>query len=457
LGFTYFVQDGDAIKIGSSTNPEARIKTLQTGLHRELKVLAIVPQEIAGEFETHQRFAHHRIRGEWFRAGADLLRFIRHITRQAEKPSLEVITSDGNGPLTLAGLIEQYKADPVSGWSKLRFHTRRNHETLLRRLIEDYGSQQMSAIRRRDIELWYLKWSSNGQKVAMGHAFVAKLRTLVNYGASMIEDEDCVRISLILSKRKFAMGEPRKNFVTAAQADAICAKAHEFGYHSIALAQALQFDLVLRQKDVIGEWVPPAEPGESDVVWRGRKWLRGLRWSEIDSDLILTHTTSKKGKTIVVDLKLAPFAYREILATPDFLKTKDGPIIICEATAKPWEASEFRRKWRMIATAAGVPNDVFNMDSRSGGISEGTDAGIPMEHMRHAATHSDVATTARYSRNSAQKISEVLKQRAAYRQAKDQEAIEMTGLIRAEYRNGRSPDPEEVRRLAEKLTPSSET
>jgi hypothetical protein len=34
------------------------------------------------------------------------------------------------------------------------------------------------------------------------------------------------------------------------------------GWHSIALAQAIQFDCALRQKDVIGEWVPESEPGE---------------------------------------------------------------------------------------------------------------------------------------------------------------------------------------------------
>lgn len=81
-GFTYFVRDGDVIKIGSSMRPEERIAGLQTGNGRLLEVMAIVPMEIADEFATHQRFAHLRVRGEWFRAEADLLRFISGILKR---------------------------------------------------------------------------------------------------------------------------------------------------------------------------------------------------------------------------------------------------------------------------------------------------------------------------------------------------------------------------------------
>jgi len=68
-----------------------------------------------------------------------------------------------------------------------------------------------------------------------------------------------------LSKMRFAMPQPRKERLTSAQANAIRAKAHEMGRPSIALAQAFQFELMLRQKDVIGEYVPIAEAGISDL------------------------------------------------------------------------------------------------------------------------------------------------------------------------------------------------
>jgi hypothetical protein len=68
-----------------------------------------------------------------------------------------------------------------------------------------------------------------------------------------------------------------------------------------------------------------------------------------------------------------------------------------------------------MANAVGIPKGVYNMDSRAGGITEASDAGAPMEHIRHAATHSDIATTQGYSRGGATKTANVLEMRAAYR------------------------------------------
>jgi hypothetical protein len=75
--------------------------------------------------------------------------------------------------------------------------------------------------------------------------------------------------------------------VIADQVTLIRAEAHRRGFPSIALAQAIQFECIFRQKDVIGEWVPVAEPGTSEIVHESpnggtKKWLRGIRWSEVD-------------------------------------------------------------------------------------------------------------------------------------------------------------------------------
>ena len=51
-------------------------------------------------------------------------------------------------------------------------------------------------------------------------------------------------------------------------------------------------------------------------------------------------------------------------------------------------------------------------------ISEATDAGASLEHVRHAATHSDISTTQGYSRDGEVKTAEVLKLRVAYRTKK---------------------------------------
>jgi integrase len=180
---------------------------------------------------------------------------------------------------------------------------------------------------------------------------------------------------------------------------------------------------MLRQRDGIGEWVPETEPGKSEVTWRGMKWLRGIRWEEVTDDLILEHVTSKRQKKVEIDLKLAPMVMIELQSAYCELGEpltrarlpKSGPIIIDEETGYPYLAHTFRRTWRRVARAAGVPDTVKNMHSRHGAISEATDAGADLEHIRHAATHSDIGMTQRYSHNSADKTARVQQQRVAHR------------------------------------------
>lgn len=323
--------------------------------------------------------------------------------------------------LTLAGLIDHYKADPESTWHSLRYHVRQGHEHLMRRLVEAYGNLDLSEIDTRDLKGWHRLWTEGG-KIATGSAFMGKLRTLMTHGALLLPNgaarDHCRRIKGLLKDLRFAHSPPRTSWLTADQCTAIRERARDVGWYSIALAQAMQFELLLRQRDIIGEYVPISEPGVSDVVHPEHgKWLRGIRWSEIGEDLILRHVTSKRQKELIVNLQLAPMVMSELKHTIDLYGRlpQTGPVITYEGTAMPYLASEYRRKWRIIADDCGVPKGVFNMDSRSGGISEATDAGADIEHVRHAATHSDISMTQRYSRSAEAKIAQVMQQRVAHR------------------------------------------
>ena len=115
-GWTYFVRDGEFIKIGSSMRPRERIGMLQTGSSRPLEILAVVPMEVADEFATHQRFAHLRARGEWFRAEPDLLEFISGLERSTTDPQPQPQR------IVLNPVVAELKAlgrELSSRWSKL--------------------------------------------------------------------------------------------------------------------------------------------------------------------------------------------------------------------------------------------------------------------------------------------------------------------------------------------------
>ncbi len=277
----------------------------------------------------------------------------------------------------LKQLIDCYRSDPEFDFLKLKYHVRKNHDTELNRLIEKHGGTKLPDIRFRTLTAWYRGWLADG-KIATARSLVSRLRELFRFGRSMLEDRECDRLFKDLGKLKLVSSPPRKVAMTAEHARAVCKVAREhFGWPSIALAQALQFELLLGQKDVIGEWVPIDEPGKSDVVQENKKWLRGLRWSDIDKNLILRHTVGSGGRGIEVDLRTAPMVLEEfktLVAEGDELVGLlpcSGPVVICDTNGLPWSTHEFRRKWRLVAKEAGIPDNVTNRDSFPAGTVRG--------------------------------------------------------------------------------------
>jgi hypothetical protein len=96
-----------------------------------------------------------------------------------------------------------------------------------------------------------------------------------------------------------------------------------------------------------------------------------------------------------------------------------GPLIIDEKAGRPYAHDAYGREWRLVARAAGIPDKVWNMDARAGGITEAEDADATLDHIRSAAAHSQASTTIRYSRGAVGKSQEVAWLRQAFRAAKN--------------------------------------
>lgn len=313
---------------------------------------------------------------------------------------------------TLGSLINVYTSDNDSPYKELRYHSRVPYDGRLEILRATVGSARMHALSFRDMKRWYEAFrrpatEGGADRIARGHALMTTVRIVIAYGA-MLEIPDCKRMSDILSKMEFQNPQKRTEFLTAAQAIAIRAEAHRQGLHSIAIAQAFQYELMIRQKDAIGEWIPRSEPGTAAVFDGKDKWLHGIDWSNVSNDLILTKRISKSlrgrratvikesGKTESFDLTAYPMIMEELALIPG--DRRQGPIVICESTGLPWRMKTFRTKWREIATAAGIPKTVQNRDSRAGGVTEAMDSGAPPDQVRRHAAHSQLSTTLGYSR-----------------------------------------------------------
>lgn len=315
---------------------------------------------------------------------------------------------------TVRSLMDRYRHDPVSNFSKLEFCTRRYYDRLMGQIERAHGGDMLADIKGRDVHEWHQQWAEGGKKISMGHALIGMLRTLANFGDAMLDDPHCGRLATVLHKIRFENGRPRTVRITREQVIEICNTARP-RLPMVALAQAMQFEFSWRQKDLLGEWMPNSEPGVSEILDGNQKWLKGLRWEEIDAELIVHHVTSKRKKLSEPDLKLAPLTCAELdRMWPGCLKDRSllptvGPIILDLRRGIPYYADDFREQWRKIATACGVPLNVQNRDSRSGGISEAIALGARVEHVRDMATHSSVEQTFDYSRANQENTATVMK------------------------------------------------
>jgi integrase len=136
-------------------------------------------------------------------------------------------------------------------------------------------------------------------------------------------------------------------------------------------------------------------------------------WQEISPDRILTHDTGKTGQRVVHDLKECPLVLAELDRLPALPRI--GPVIIDSKTGEPFRRREYSGRWREIARAVGIPDDVWNRDSRAGGVTEGGDAGADIEDLRQHAGHADIRTTQRYNRKTLEKTKRVAKARVEHR------------------------------------------
>lgn len=321
-------------------------------------------------------------------------------------------------PGTLGWVCRAFETDPDSPLHEKRQDTRIFYARYIKLIVAKAGDVSLADIIGRDVRRWHKEWLADlGARGA--YACIQTLRRVVSYGCEL-RNADAIELAEVLSRTEFRAPKARKKRPTYDQVVAFRAAAHAAGRQSIALAVTLQFELGLRQKDVIGEWIrPSAEEREriegaiTDGPW---VWAWGLTWSHIDANMILEKPTSKSNGSEVAthDLK----RYAEVLA--ELPARGVGPVILDEVSGRPWKKAHFSRTFRKIAKTAGWPDDVWNMDSRAGAVSEAFEAGAEPADVMRTATHTQMSTTMLYNRGAVVQSSRVAELRAARRRKPEQ-------------------------------------
>jgi hypothetical protein len=322
-----------------------------------------------------------RCRALW----AEMLEFMAGVER----------TPGGASIGTIAWILDLYQTDQDSPYRRIRPATRPGYDRGLAIVRSSVGERRIDTVTANDVRRWFKNWGRAGSDGALAnprraYGCLQLLRIAMKYGKGL-RNPACRELSEILTDTEFPAPKGRRQATSAAQAAAIVAKAHELGLPNLARAVALQFGCALRQKDVIGEWIKA--PG-------GEQWTSGLLWGEhVKPDWRLEKATSKSNFSEVAefDLRLLPTVMAELARVPP--TSRIGPVILDERTGKPYRQREFARRFREVARAAGVPDEIWNMDARAGAVTDAYDKGAKPTDAMDLGTHTQLATNRRYARN----------------------------------------------------------
>jgi integrase len=310
---------------------------------------------------------------------------------------------------TIRYLLLKYQSDPESPYFALRFGSRRPYDYYISKLTHQIGNRRIDTITGIDLKRWHNQWSDGGEKLAGAAMQRAVLDAAVSFGI-MSQKPGSAELRAVMELREVLkaagrkLPQPKRRDVAlkAHEVVALRAAAHADGAPSRALAYALVFESTLRLWDVIGQWVPVAEPGITDVaraagarrVRVAKKWI-GLRWDDIGDDNVMRYvpskTSDKTGRSVTYPLSRAPMVMEELAHWP--LAARTGPVIVSEATGEPYFSNNFAAGFRCDRKAAGLPVKVWARDLRASGITEGRGYGATTDDAGKVAGHAGTRTT----------------------------------------------------------------
>jgi hypothetical protein len=266
------------------------------------------------------------------------------------------------------------------------------------------------------------------ERIDRAHDGVAMFRTVI-YFLAALRFADCKQLASELERAKFEKGGAREQEFTYQHAAVFIKTAMAFERDgimppgralSVAIGTIAQFELLLRQMDIIGEWAAadatrklPAGIATLDLA--GERWVGFFTWENIAGWRWRMKTSKSKYRSAAnFDLTKYTLLFPLLEAVP--LEQRTGAVVM-GAKGLPVRRDMYARWFRQIARAAGIPDEVWNMDARAGGATEADEAGAALEAIQGALTHTKESTTLRYLRRGrSKKIAEVADARTLKRE-----------------------------------------
>jgi hypothetical protein len=324
---------------------------------------------------------------------------------------------------TVYSACQLYQRHPHSRFHKVKHNTRKSYTDSLKIIEATVGKRSIRNLTVLDVQHWYDEWRKPAdpggpERIDRAHNAVSMFKTVLRFVAAALRRPECRQLISDLENAgslvKFEKGGARQEEMTFAQAYAFVRKALDMGNASVirldrarcmAIGVAAQFDLLLRQKDIIGDWGGAY----------GQKWTGYFTWENIPGWRWRMKTSKSKYRAAAeFDLTRYSLLFPLLQAVPH--DERAGAITKGEH-GLPVRERSYRTWFRQIARAAGIPDEVWSMDSRAGGATEAEEAGAEVDAIQGALTHSEKDTTLRYLRRSSTKIATVAEARNRKRKA----------------------------------------
>jgi hypothetical protein len=356
---------------------------------------------------------------------------------EAGAPSLTKTRYDGS----VRAACRIYQEHPHSKFHKVSHTTRRGYLSDLKVIEATVGARLIRNLTVLDVEHWYDEWRKGAvkydekgkmtvgpERIDRAHHAVAMFRTVIYFMAALAHP-DCERLAARLEKVKFERGRAREQELTYQHVSAFIRTAMDLGRRGVipgdralymAIGIASQFEMMLRQKDIIGAWEPtkadrrfPTGISVIKLDEEAETWSGFFTWENIPGWRWRMRTTKSKYRAPAeFDLTIYGLLYPLLEAVDHDLRV--GPIVKGEGRL-PVRYRSYAKWFRQIARIAGIPDDVQSMDARAGGATEADEAGAAEEAIQGAMTHTNKTTTLRYIRRRTKKIADVA---AARKQAR---------------------------------------
>jgi hypothetical protein len=310
---------------------------------------------------------------------------------------------------TIRGLSNLYQRHPDSPFREVKQNTRESYADSLKVIDGTVGNRLVRLVTVIDAKRWFKLWGEPAfeggpPRSSRAHDAVSVLRMILRFGFAL-GHQDCKDLVERLAMVRFKNAGAREQEMTAAQAMAFIRTALARGDdrgRNMAIGVAAQFELALRQKDIIGEWQDG--PPES--------WEGPFRWENIPGWRLRLKTSKNRARAEFM-LDDYPMLFPLLEAVPH--EDRAGAIVKGEH-GLPIRERSYRKWFREIARATGIPDEVWSMDSRAGAATEADAAGADLKSISDLLTHAEPRTTLRYIRSTSKRVRAVAKARAQSRE-----------------------------------------